>query len=88
MAIRLLVVSATNRLLVPKAFWIEKAVVELVGFWKVLLLETVTVVPSSEMLELAMAWEALNLASLLVVPPAVVTPVPDPAQLPTVVQMV
>src|SRR3989344_3782939 len=42
----------------------------------------VTVVPSSEMVESPIAWEPVNLDNLLVVPPVVVTPVPDPAQLP------
>lgn len=46
----------------------------------------VTVVPLSVMIESPMAWPPVNLATLLVVPPLVVTPPPTPAQLPVVVQ--
>lgn len=47
----------------------------------------VTVVPLSVMIESPIAWLAVNLARVLVVPPDVVTPLPLPAQFPTVVQM-
>src|SRR5205823_7851535 len=42
--------------------------------------------PLSVMIESPMVWPAVNLASLLVVPPGVVTPPPTPLQLPAVVQ--
>jgi hypothetical protein len=47
----------------------------------------VTVLPLSVIIESPMVVPAVNLASLFVVPPAVVTPPPTPAQLPTVVHM-
>ncbi len=47
----------------------------------------VTVEPLSVMMESPIAWLPVNLAILFVVPPAVVTPPPTPAQLPAVVQI-
>ena len=48
---------------------------------------TVTVLPDSANSESPKLWLEVNLAKRPVVPPAVVTPEPEPAQLPTVVQM-
>lgn len=48
---------------------------------------TVTVLPLSLMIESTMVCAPLNLAKKFVVPPVVVTPPPEPAQLPLVVQM-
>jgi hypothetical protein len=56
-------------------------------FWTVVEPAMVTVVPLSLRIESPMVWEPVNLASLLVVPPGVVTPPPKPTQLATEVQM-
>lgn len=48
----------------------------------------VTVPEASEILLSAIAWAPLNLLRRLVVPPLVVTPVPEPAQLPVLKQIV
>ena len=68
------------------AFWITKVEVELlVGLARVLV-DRVTVLPSSEIEELPIDWLPVNLVSLLAVPEPTMVELPVP-QLPSVVQI-
>ena len=77
--------SAVNSELAD-AFWITKVEVELlVGLARVLV-DRVTVLPSSEIEELPIDWLPVNLVSLLAVPEPTMVELPVP-QLPSVVQI-